>query len=187
MSFCIVSVADVAAPPLPIRAMSTPTVNPKDQFLQFYQRESDTTLKVLRAFPKEQGEFKPHEKSNSARQLAATFCIEQRLMLLALKNELNLGAGFPKTPDTWDETVALFERERDELVGLVKSLPEEQLFENTKFYVAPKTVGDIPKLQFLWFMGCDQIHHRGQMSVYLRMAGGKVPSIYGPSHDEPWN
>ena len=32
----------------------------------------------------------------------------------------------------------------------------------------------------------DDVHHRGQLSVYLRMAGGKVPSIYGPSHDEPW-
>jgi len=32
----------------------------------------------------------------------------------------------------------------------------------------------------------DQIHHRGQLSVYVRMAGGKVPSIYGPSADEPW-
>jgi uncharacterized damage-inducible protein DinB len=35
-------------------------------------------------------------------------------------------------------------------------------------------------------MLCDQIHHRGQFSVYLRMADGKVPSIYGPSLDEPW-
>jgi uncharacterized damage-inducible protein DinB len=33
----------------------------------------------------------------------------------------------------------------------------------------------------------DSIHHRGQMSVYLRCAGGKVPSIYGPSADEPWS
>lgn len=32
----------------------------------------------------------------------------------------------------------------------------------------------------------DSVHHRGQFSVYLRLAGGKVPSIYGPSADEPW-
>jgi uncharacterized damage-inducible protein DinB len=44
----------------------------------------------------------------------------------------------------------------------------------------------VPKIDFLWFLLCDQIHHRGQLSVYLRMAGGKVPSIYGPSGDEPW-
>jgi len=38
----------------------------------------------------------------------------------------------------------------------------------------------------MWFMLLDSIHHRGQLSVYVRMAGGKVPSIYGPSADEPW-
>ena len=39
---------------------------------------------------------------------------------------------------------------------------------------------------FLWMILCDQIHHRGQFSIYLRMADGKVPSIYGPTADEPW-
>jgi uncharacterized damage-inducible protein DinB len=47
-------------------------------------------------------------------------------------------------------------------------------------------MGDVPKMQALWMFLCDQIHHRGQFSVYLRMADGKVPSIYGPSADEPW-
>lgn len=55
-----------------------------------------------------------------------------------------------------------------------------------KFFTAPKTIGDIPRIQFLWMMLSDQIHHCGQFSVYLRMADGKVPSIYGPSLDEPW-
>ena len=47
-------------------------------------------------------------------------------------------------------------------------------------------MGDIPNIQFLWFILHDHIHHRGQFTVYQRMAGGKVPSIYGPSADEPW-
>jgi uncharacterized damage-inducible protein DinB len=47
-------------------------------------------------------------------------------------------------------------------------------------------MADVRKLDFLWLMLTDQIHHRGQLSVYARMAGGKVPSIYGPSFDEPW-
>jgi uncharacterized damage-inducible protein DinB len=41
-------------------------------------------------------------------------------------------------------------------------------------------------MDVLWYLLNDQIHHRGQFSVYLRMAGAKVPSIYGPSKDEPW-
>ena len=56
-----------------------------------------------------------------------------------------------------------------------------------KFYTGPKHVGDYRTMDFLWFLLHDQIHHRGQLSVYVRMAGGRVPSIYGPTADEPWN
>lgn len=45
---------------------------------------------------------------------------------------------------------------------------------------------DQMSMDLLWFLLFDEIHHRGQFSIYLRMADGKVPSIYGPSADEPW-
>ena len=50
----------------------------------------------------------------------------------------------------------------------------------------PGTMGVLKVIDFLWFMLLDSIHHRGQLSVYIRPAGGKVPSIYGPTADEPW-
>lgn len=52
--------------------------------------------------------------------------------------------------------------------------------------VAPKQMGDVRRGDLLQMMVMDNVHHRGQFSVYLRMAGGKVPSIYGPTADEPW-
>jgi uncharacterized damage-inducible protein DinB len=55
-----------------------------------------------------------------------------------------------------------------------------------KFFTGPKTIGEIPLIDFLRLMLHDEIHHRGQFSVYKRMADGRVPSIYGPSADEPW-
>jgi uncharacterized damage-inducible protein DinB len=63
---------------------------------------------------------------------------------------------------------------------------DDELLRTVKFPIAPRTMGDVPTIQFLWFILCDAIHHRGQFSIYLRMADGKVPSIYGPSLDEPW-
>jgi uncharacterized damage-inducible protein DinB len=45
-------------------------------------------------------------------------------------------------------------------------------------------VSEQPVGTFLWFILFDAIHHRGQLSAYLRPMGGKVPSIYGPSADE---
>ncbi|HEU0053964.1 MAG TPA: DinB family protein, partial [Longimicrobium sp.] len=57
---------------------------------------------------------------------------------------------------------------------------------SVQFFVGPGKLGDVAKTQFMWFLLHDQIHHRGQFSIYLRIAGGKVPSIYGPTADEPW-
>ena len=53
------------------------------------------------------------------------------------------------------------------------------------FYYEGKVVSEQPIGQFLWFILFDSIHHRGQLSTYLRPMGGKVPAIYGPSADEP--
>ena len=68
----------------------------------------------------------------------------------------------------------------------VRKTGEQQLNTTVKFPTGPGKMGDLRRLDFLWMMLNDMIHHRGQFSVYLRMAGGKVPSIYGPSKDEPW-
>jgi uncharacterized damage-inducible protein DinB len=54
------------------------------------------------------------------------------------------------------------------------------------FMTGPRQFGEVSKLALCMLMLNDSIHHRGQLSVYLRMSGGKVPSIYGPSRDEPW-
>src|SRR5688572_16813378 len=57
----------------------------RQALLESYQRESTTTLKVLRAFPAEQAELRPHPTSNSAQQIAWTFAIENALMEAALR------------------------------------------------------------------------------------------------------
>jgi uncharacterized damage-inducible protein DinB len=56
-----------------------------------------------------------------------------------------------------------------------------------KVMVGRNAFADVRSIDSIWGVIMDNIHHRGQFSVYLRMVGGKVPSIYGPSHDEPWD
>jgi uncharacterized damage-inducible protein DinB len=94
--------------------------------------------------------------------------------------------GAPPPPAAWDEVLEAVERSHREFGDLVRSLSEGALSEAVSFFVAPKTMGKVPRMEFLWFLLHDEIHHRGQFSIYLRMANGKVPSIYGPSADEPW-
>ena len=79
-----------------------------------------------------------------------------------------------------------FNKTYDDMIAELRDPKNPELNGTAEFFVAPKQTGDIPLPEFLEFMLHDQIHHRGQLSVYLRLAGGKVPSIYGPSADEPW-
>ena len=159
----------------------------KNQFLDSFQKEHATTMKVIRAYPPNQGEFRPHPRSHCARELAFTFQLEQTLMSLALTNQLKLGGGFPKAPMDFQSIIAQFDKDYHGLVDLIKKTSEKELATGTVvFPTGPGKLADWPKIQFLWFLLSDQIHHRGQYAVYTRMAGGKVPSIYGPSADEPW-
>ena len=167
-------------------ASATTMSGVKKQFLDALTREHSTTLKVLRAFPEAKSEFKPHERSNTARQLAWTFVIEQGLMMGTLTDQLNLSGKFPPAPDSYRAVVDQYVKDFGQLKGLLESLPDEKLEGTVKFFTGPGAMGDVPKTDVLWFALNDQIHHRGQLSVYVRMAGGKVPSIYGPSADEPW-
>jgi len=159
----------------------------RERFLNLYERESATTRKVLAAYPAAASDLRPHERSSTAKALASTFVVEQTVILKALRGEQVLGGGWPKTADTWDGLVADFDDTRRQILELLRSSDDSVLDGKIGFIVAPKQTGEIPIAEFVHFMTYDQIHHRGQLSVYLRMAGGKVPSIYGPSADEPWS
>jgi uncharacterized damage-inducible protein DinB len=165
---------------------TTPT-SLKQHYLAAYDRETATTLRVLKAFPAEHSEMRPHPTSMSARELGWIFAIEQGASMAVLNDAMTMPPDPPPPPPaTFAEVVDAFQGMRDQLRELVEATPEDALASTFRFVVAPKTLGDVAKMDFLWLMLNDQIHHRGQLSVYLRMTGSKVPSIYGPSRDEPW-
>ena len=162
---------------------------PKQQFLGAFANETATTLKGLKAYPKDKLDLRPAPKCKTARELAWMFAAEQAML------EKGMTTGFDwsvppvssaKAPESMDAIVAAIDEGHKRIIDIVGKMRDEQMFETVKFFTAPKTIGDIPKVQFLWMVLCDQIHHRGQFSIYLRMADGKLPSIYGPTADEPW-
>ena len=161
----------------------------KEQFLDSYEKEHATTMRLLRAYPQDQLELRPHPTCKTARELAWTFVLERGLGMKVYHNEFAGGVPSgapPSPPGSWDALLAALETAHKELGDLVRAASDEQLSEKVRFFTAPRTMGDIPRIEFLWFLLSDEIHHRGQFSIYTRMAGGKVPSIYGPSADEPW-
>ena len=157
----------------------------KEQFLGALEREFPTTMKVLKAYPATKGDLKPAAKCRSAKDLAWAFVTETNAGQQALDGAIEFGK-MPAPPATFQDVIATYEKAHRAFVERVKQTPEAELNKTVKFFVAPKQMGDMRKMDVLWFMLMDGVHHRGQLSVYLRMADAKVPSIYGPSADEPW-
>lgn len=160
----------------------------KQKFQDAWDRESATTLKVLRAFPADKIDLKPHPTCRSAKDLAWTFVFEGVAGSQAVQGEMKFPPpNMPAKPATWQDMIGEVERALKVMSDKVKKVDDAQLNTTVKFVTGPKQMSDLRRQDVLWFLLNDLIHHRGQFSVYLRMAGGKVPAIYGPSADEKWS
>jgi uncharacterized damage-inducible protein DinB len=158
----------------------------KETFLNTWDNEFKTSLKVLNAFPDNKLDLKPADKSKSAKDLAWTVVMCDAFMEEVIKGTLMEGNGHTP-PATIKEIVAAGSKVHPELVEKIKKMSDADFTKPVKFFVGPGKMGDVPLNQVLWMCVFDHVHHRGQFSIYLRMAGAKVPSIYGPTADEPWN
>jgi len=153
---------------------------PKEDMLKILKKETATTLKVLRAYPTNQNDFKPHERSSDARKLTSTFVFEMYLFGMHLFGEPLDRSRFQNyKPESVQAVADDFEKESSTVIHRIETMNEEDLKKTVNF-AGHDFVAD----EFAMMMIHDQIHHRGQLSVYVRMAGGKVPSIYGPSADD---
>ena len=161
----------------------------KQDYLDVLNQEHATTLKVLRAFPSDKMDLQPHPKAKTARDLAWMFVIEQGFSAKGALEGFDWSVPMPpmpSAPSTMPEIIAAFIEGHKKVVAAIGSLSDSDITQTIKFFTGQQQIGDVPKIQFLWMTLHDQIHHRGQLSVYPRMADGRVPSIYGPSLDEPW-
>lgn len=144
------------------------------------KKEFKTTLKVLNAYPEDKHDFKPHERSSDTMKLASTFVFEMYLL-----DGYLFGAEISPTkfkeykPDGIKSVIADFKKETDAIIEKLEVMDEKDLKKTIEFGGTTFSAPD-----FAMMMLHDQIHHRGQLSVYVRMAGGTVPSIYGPSADD---
>lgn len=170
-----------------IAAPTAPLTGQMDRYLEALEREHATTLNVFRSFPDDQLDMVPAAKTKTPRQLAWLLAREQEMLLTAITTGFDWDkppAAPPEPPKTMAEIIDVMDAGHRKFVETLRS--SGSLPATVRFFVAPKTMGDIPLWDFLWFMLLDQVHHRGQFTIYLRLAGAKVPSIYGPSADEPW-
>jgi uncharacterized damage-inducible protein DinB len=147
------------------------------QQLQF---EWMTTYKVLAAVPDAQRDYKPEGNSRSAWDLATHLAGADVWFL----DSIIAGEFANPSPPPADSVSALadwYKKEFPNRLERVLALEGHKLNQTIDFFGMK-----MPAAQYLVFTLAHMVHHRGQLSTYLRPMGGKVPSIYGGSFDEPW-
>ena len=162
-----------------------------DFFAAQLDREAAITRRVLERVPEGRPDWKPHEKSMPFGYLASLVAtMPGWIALTILQDELDLkpehGGGFPQ-PDTstnrallkaFDDSVA---QARE---ALRKETDDHLLTTRWRLLVTGKVVSENPRHEVLADTFTHLAHHRGQLTVYLRLNGAAVPSIYGPTADD---
>ncbi len=158
----------------------------KDVYLTIKRREDETTRKVLHAFPADKMEFRVSPDGQTAGKIAWTLALGNMVVDHILKDGITPTGSMPEMPTTWPDLLAAFDRGCDEATRKVGAMQDGEMDVMVTMPVGPKKMGEMRRGEALWYFLHDGIHHRGQLSVYLRAVGAHVPSIYGPSGDEPW-
>jgi uncharacterized damage-inducible protein DinB len=147
-----------------------------DYLLGQTEYEMAATRRVLAAVPADTATYKPSEKCMCGKDLAAHIAVTEVFFLSGVVNSKFEWA--PPEFKTPAEALAYYEEKVPALIAAARALPAAKLTETL-------TLGpmNMPAVDFLALNLKHGVHHRGQLSAYLRPMGSKVPNIYGPSAD----
>jgi uncharacterized damage-inducible protein DinB len=152
-------------------------------FLLGLNQEFPVTGKVIGAIPNENPGYRPDAKSKTALELGWHIAAVDVWFLdcIAAMSFDRAQIEQPASIQTGAEIAAWYEQAIAEKLPKLEALTPEQWATPVSFF----GVYNLNLCQYLQFMSNHTIHHRGQLSTYLRAMGGKCPSIYGGSADEP--
>jgi hypothetical protein len=160
-------------------------------YLAQLEREAAISQRVLARVPDGRQDWKPHEKSMAFGRLATLVATMPSWVVFVVRQDqldLRPPGGEPNfRPPSWSknsELVAIHERSIADAREALRGAGEEHLLEPWRLLAGGKVVAGNPRHVVLADTFAHLAHHRGQLSVYLRLSGVAVPSIYGPSADD---
>jgi uncharacterized damage-inducible protein DinB len=157
--------------------------NFREYYQECFKAEKPKFVRVLKAVPPDKAEYRPHPRSTSAGDLVWLLATELRdACELIERGEVSYVAR--PTPAV-TESVAAYERNAEDLEKRLATVDDSKWEKKAKFLANGKVVWETSLGDMLFGFLFDAIHHRGQLSSYLRPMGAKVPAIYGPSADDP--
>jgi uncharacterized damage-inducible protein DinB len=158
-------------------------VDEKRLFLKFWEKEAPATRKVLSRIP-EDSQYRPDPKSRTARDIAWLIVNEETLLIDGLEKGRLEWEERP-VPATIKEILESYDRLHANLSARFHAIDASRWERKVPFTFQGQEVMSDTGYETGWGFLFDIIHHRGQLSTYLRPMGSTVPQIYGPSADEP--
>ncbi len=157
----------------------------KEFFIKTIEAEQPIFIKVIKALPQDKVGFKPHEKARKAGGLAYQL-VAQPYFISSIVTTGVCDFGAYKEPEILNigEMAAMAEKNFTDLKANLKVISDTDWEDGVAKMVWPGGEWATTKHDMAWGFLFDAIHHRGQLSTYLRIMGAKVPSIYGGSADE---
>ncbi len=160
----------------------------RDDLLIEFREELKTTRRVLDKVPEDKLTWKPHERSMSLGQLAMHIAdVPGGIAAITAGDSFDVRKGdfTPLIPSSTKEIHAALDRSAAQVEKILQHTSEEATYAQWRLLNGDKLIFAIPRV-VAWrsLMLNHWIHHRGQLSVYLRILDVPLPSIYGPSADE---
>lgn len=155
----------------------------KTLFLKFWEKEAPATRKVISRIP-EGSDYRPDPKSRTAREIAWLIVREEIVLTAGLEKGALEWMELP-APDTIKEILDAYDRHHENLAKRFQAIDPARWERRVPFMFQGQEVMNETGYDNAWGFLLDIIHHRGQLSTYLRPMGSTVPQIYGPSADEP--
>lgn len=158
-----------------------------DMLLGEFTYEASQTRKVLERIPMDKVDFKPHDKSMTLGKLTSHISDLARWTGMVLDaTELDLAGGYVTPPfATTEELLAIFDKNVEMTTKSLQASTDEALGVMWTLRAGSHVILTMPRGQCVRSLCFNHtVHHRGQLSVYLRLVGVPVPGMYGPSADE---
>jgi uncharacterized damage-inducible protein DinB len=163
----------------------------RDSLLPEFDHEMETTRKTLERVPEDKTNWKPHDSSMAMGRLAGHIAEMAGFAATAFKGDsfdFAPPGGTPTQPTMMTsrkQLLDIFDKNVAEARAALSKASDEELMKTWTLMNGGKTFFAMPRITVLRSMILNHlIHHRGQLSVYLRMNQVPIPSIYGPSGDE---
>ena len=158
-----------------------------ETLLPEFDQEMASTRKAIARVPTEKGEFKPHPKSfalGHLTQLVAT--MPGWITNMATKTELDLAKGSGYSMQSTESLLATFDKLVAEARAALAATSDDDFQVPWSLKHGDRVLWTAPRRETIRSTINHLIHHRGQLTVYLRLVEVPVPSMYGPTADEPW-